>query len=185
MAGANGTGKTTFALEYVAQHGVAYLGADAIAETLSPGDALSARFQAGRQFIATVNDRLNGSGSFVIETTLSGIGIRRTLEMARRSKFAISIVYLYLDDPTVCISRIEGRVRKGGHHVPDEDVRRRFARSIDNFWNVYREMADNWVVIYNATGQAQDVVVGSRAQFTVRDTTLFAGFLKLVEDLHE
>jgi len=181
VAGANGTGKTTFALEYVAQHGVAYLGADAIAETLSPGNALSVRFQAGRQFLAMVNDRLDGRDSFVIETTLSGIGIRRTLEKARRSQFAISIVYLYLDSPTFCISRIEERVRKGGHHVPDEDVRRRFSRSIGNFWSVYREMAENWVVIYNATGQVQDVVAGSHAQFTVRDTTLFADFLKLIE----
>ena len=53
--------------------------------------------------------------------------------------------------------------------------------SIRNFWNVYREMADNWVVMYNATGQVQDVVAGSHGKSIVRDTKLFAEFLQLVE----
>ena len=76
VAGPNGSGKTTFALEYVAQFGLPYLSADAIAEELAPKNALSARFQAGRRFLAQVNDRLKGSESFLIETTLSGIGFR-------------------------------------------------------------------------------------------------------------
>jgi len=42
-------------------------------------------------------------------------------------------------------------------------------------------MAENWVVMYNATEQVQDVVAGSHAQFTVRDKTLFADFFKLIE----
>lgn len=97
VAGPNGAGKTTFALEYVAKERAAYLAADAIAEEMAPGNALSARFQAGRRFLAQVNDRLAGSESFVIETTLSGIGFRQTLERAKRRQFKVSIVYLYLD----------------------------------------------------------------------------------------
>jgi len=181
VAGPNGSGKTTFALEYVAQVGVAYLGADAIAEEIAPGNALSVRFRAGRQFLAQVNDRLAGSTSFAIETTLSGVGFRQTLSRARRSNFTISIVYLYLDSADTCISRIQERVRKGGHHVPDEDVRRRFDRSIRNFWKIYRDMADNWVVLYNAGWQVQDVAAGSRDRSSVRDTNLFGEFMRLVE----
>ena len=42
-------------------------------------------------------------------------------------------------------------------------------------------MADNWVVMYNATGQVQDVAAGSRDTSSVRDTNLFAEFMRLVE----
>ena len=181
VAGPNGCGKTTFALEYVRQVGVAYLSADAIAEEISPADAHSARFQAGRRFLAAVNDRLSGAESFVIETTLSGIGFRQTLLRAKRSRFTISIIFLYLDSAETCVSRIEERVRKGGHVVPEADVHRRFGRSIGNFWNVYREMADNWVLMYNATGQIQDVAAGSSVTTSVRDINLFAEFMRLVE----
>ncbi len=181
VAGPNGSGKTTFALEYAAQAGVAYLGADAIAEEIAPGNALSARFQAGRLFFKSVNDRLRGNESFVVETTLSGVGFRQTINKARGSRFTISIVYLYLDSADTCISRIEERVRKGGHHVPDADVRRRFGRSIRNFWHIYRMMADRWVVVYNPLGQVQDVVAGSRDESTVRDTSLFTEFIRLAE----
>lgn len=61
VAGANGTGKTTFAHEYVAEHGIAYLGADTIAETISSADPTSARFQAGRQFVTKVDAHLRES----------------------------------------------------------------------------------------------------------------------------
>lgn len=180
VAGANGTGKTTFALEFVANYGVEYLGADRIAEELSPGDVTRARFQAGKEFILRVNERLNGSKSFVIETTLSGVGMKRTIELARRFDFSISIIYLYLDSPDLCISRVSQRVRKGGHHVPQADVRRRFVRSITNFWNVYRQMADNWVIVYNAMTQSQDVATGSKDQVAVRDSNQYCKFLNLV-----
>ncbi|MCG8587225.1 MAG: AAA family ATPase [Pirellulales bacterium] len=182
VAGANGTGKTTFALEYVARSGVAYLGADAIAESLSEHDSVSVRFQAGREFLARVADRLNGTESFVVETTMSGVGFRKTLQHARASAFTISIVYLYVDNPETCIARIAQRVRMGGHHVPEVDVRRRFWRSISNFWNVYREMADHWVVMYNAQSQVQNVVAGSGSTFSIRDTESFAQFQRFVEE---
>ncbi|HYW81401.1 MAG TPA: hypothetical protein VE890_17585, partial [Thermoguttaceae bacterium] len=74
-----------------------------------------------------------GSESLVIETTLSGVGFRRTLAEASRQGFMTSIVYLYVSSPDTCIARVRERVRKGGHDVPDEDVRRRFWRSLTNF----------------------------------------------------
>ena len=33
--------------------------------------------------------------------------------------------------------------------VPDEDVRRRYARSKENFLNVYSKLPDHWMLYYN------------------------------------
>ena len=66
--------------------------------------------------------------------------------------------------------------------VPESDVRRRFPRAVINFWNVYREMADNWVLLYNGDTAMQDVVAGSFDKFTIRDPATYDFFVKLVED---
>ena len=55
MAGPNGSGKTTLAEEYLSQHTALYLGADAIAEELSPGTPEAARVAAGRRFLGSAN----------------------------------------------------------------------------------------------------------------------------------
>jgi hypothetical protein len=59
------------------------------------------------------------------------------------------------------------------------DVRRRFLRSLINFWTTYREMAGKWVIVYNETAQLQDVAAGSRMEVSVRDSTLFHDFLTI------
>ena len=70
------------------------------------------------------------------------------------------------------------RVRAGGHNVPESDIRRRFERSIRNFWTIYRELADNWVLLYNGMTTLQDIAVGAGNQTAVRDSELFAAFLE-------
>ena len=37
-----------------------------------------------------------------------------------------------LDTPERCISRVRNRTSRGGHFVPEADVRRRYARSMAN-----------------------------------------------------
>ncbi len=91
------------------------------------------------------------------------------------------MAYVFLESADACSARVTERVRKGGHHVPNADVRRRFTRSVVNFWTIYREMADNWVLLYNGAGQLQDVAAGSNQYVTVRDTTLLKDFMTIVE----
>ena len=42
------------------------------------------------------------------------------------------MIYVGLEDADLAITRVASRVAQGGHHVPDADVRRRYARSLDN-----------------------------------------------------
>ena len=63
-----------------------------------------------------------------------------------------------------------------------EDVRRRFSRSIQNFWHSYRALADRWYLFHNGGAQFHAVAAGEGKAFEVRDEWLFAQFLTIVEE---
>lgn len=181
VGGPNGSGKSTFAAEYVARYGIPYLGADAIAAELSPMDPLSVRVQAGKAFVRQLESALSAGESRVIESTLAGKGLERQLKVAKARGYRISIVFITLDSPALCIARIRERVAQGGHYVPDEDVRRRFGRARKLFWSHYRLLADDWQLFSNTTSGFELIAVGEGAQVAEADPTLFAAFIDSLE----
>ena len=54
------------------------------------------------------------------------------------------LVYLWLPSAEHAIQRVKDRVRRGGHSVPDDDVRRRYLSGLRNFFTLYRPLADTW-----------------------------------------
>jgi predicted ABC-type ATPase len=180
VGGANGSGKTTFALKYAAWRGCPYLGADAIATEFSPGSPELAAVEAGKEFIRRLATAVNEETSVVIESTLSGRSLRHTIVDARSAGFSVSIVYIFLDSADSCVKRVAERVQKGGHAVPESDIRRRFSRSLANFWRLYRSLADNWTLLYNSAEQLVDVASGSPNEAWVREGDLYSLFQGLV-----
>ena len=183
VGGPNGSGKTTLALEYADEFALPYVGADAIAATLNPPNPAAAEIAAARQFIRTIEADIAQRISFVCESTLSGLTMQNLVASARDMGYSVSIAFLFVESADVCVARVAGRVRAGGHDVPEPDIRRRFTRSIRNFWSIYRELADSWVLLYNGVTTLEDIAVGAGHQTAVRDSDLFAAFLALVGDL--
>jgi predicted ABC-type ATPase len=181
VAGPNGSGKTTVAMQYATAERIPYLGADEIAASLDPAAPESVGIAAGRQFLRSVDQSISDGHSCVVESTLSGRSFRNSIINAAGRGFEITIVFLFVDSADVCVERVAERVRKGGHNVPENDIRRRYHRSINNFWTSYRELADNWVVLYNGSSQLQDVSIGSHQKITVRDENLHAICMALLE----
>ena len=60
------------------------------------------------------------------------------------------MIYLFLYKPESNISRVSHRVLNGGHHVPKDDIIRRFYRSKEMFMNVYKDLVDKWIMYYNS-----------------------------------
>jgi predicted ABC-type ATPase len=61
------------------------------------------------------------------------------------------LIFLALDSPEEAIARVAQRVAQGGHFVPDELVRRRFAAGLRNFKTLYCHEVDDWF-LYNNGG---------------------------------
>ena len=182
VGGPNGSGKTTFAEAYFAQQPQPFLSADSIAAELRPENPTAARIAAGREFLRRVERQLGGEDSFLLESTLSGKTLLRSLERARHRGFEIHVIFIHLDAVETCIHRVHERTRKGGHDVPDEDIRRRYQRSLVNFWRVYRQIAESWAVIYNSAGGFEDVAVGDTTGLSVRNAVHFRRFLKTIDE---
>ena len=181
VGGPNGSGKTTFAEEYVANTGLEYFGADAIATEMSPYNLEAVQMAASREFLKRVDQAIKQSSSFVVESTLSGRTFQRVLKEAKEAAFEISIFFLFLDSAETCVHRVRERVQKGGHPVPEQDIRRRYLRSIRNFWNLYRPLADQWYLNYNAQTPPQDVASGVEDNYSIHHKELFAKFQQLLD----
>ncbi|CDE97613.1 putative uncharacterized protein [Clostridium sp. CAG:813] len=68
----------------------------------------------------------------------------------------------------MCENRIKIRVLNGGHNIPKEDIIRRFYRSKKNFWNIYKNLVDEWNLFYN--GNSEYILV---AQYSNNDIEIF------------
>jgi len=144
VAGANGSGKTTFAQEFAKENNLYFLNADELAKSYN------SQIKAGKIFFKKLDELIKQDKSFVIETTLSGKYLTKYIKIAKRNGFVVKLIYLFLETPEVNILRVKQRVLKGGHDVDKKDIIRRFYRSKEMFWNVYKDLVDEWVVYYNS-----------------------------------
>ena len=99
----------------------------------------------------------------------------------KKKNYLVTTIFVYLNSPEISINRIKVRVSKGGHHVPDEDVKRRFERGTNNFWNMYRQMSDNWILINNSETSFEQVAIKGTGSFEILNAVLFSSFNKLIK----
>lgn len=93
----------------------------------------------------------------------------------------MDIQFVFIDSARLSRARVKERVSKGGHDVPDADILRRFERTFRNFWELYKPLADYWVLTYNGDMQSRDVAFGTPQGQHILDELLFAQFLAIAE----
>lgn len=149
IAGANGSGKTTFAMNFAQLENLKFINADEIAKEYDPTDIQKYKVKAGKKFFDELYISLDEKSSFIIETTLSGKYLVKIIKEAQEKKFKVSLIYLFLETNTENIYRVKNRVLKGGHDVPTEDIIRRYYRSRKLFQNTYKDLVDEWMLFFN------------------------------------
>lgn len=155
IAGPNGAGKTTFAREFLPHEAgcPVFVNADLIAAGLAPFAPESAAVQAGRLMLSELERHFLARQNFAFETTLSGRGYLRHIARWQAAGYRVKLFFLRLDSAQEAIERVAQRVRQGGHHIPEDVIRRRFAAGLHNFQHHYAPVVDGWVLYNNAGAQ--------------------------------
>ncbi len=152
IAGPNGSGKSTFTRTLRAASQAPIVDPDAIAREIDPVAPEQAAVAAGREALRREAAYLENGVSFIVETTLSGNTMLRQMEHARQRGFDVRLIFIATDNPRINIGRIVARVARGGHFVPDEDVQRRYMRSMRNLARAI-ELVDEATIIDNTLEQ--------------------------------
>lgn len=145
LGGCNGAGKTTLARELLPRLGLMrFLNADEIARGLSPLDPTLCAFKAGRLLLEEARSLIEAKASFAIESTLSGKTYVALIREAKARGYRFLLHYIVIGSGAQAVGRVALRVKLGGHHVPEDDVLRRFDRSRRHFIADYLPLADEW-----------------------------------------
>ena len=132
LAGTNGAGKSSIAGATFRGYGAEYFNPDEAAAAIkgarlgmAQAEANSlAWFEEKRLLEKAIAQRLD----FVFETTLGGNTIPQLLERALDAGMEVRVWYAGLKSPELHIARVRARVAKGGHDIPEADIRRRYDR---------------------------------------------------------
>jgi predicted ABC-type ATPase len=180
IGGCNGAGKTTFARHYLPAAGISrFLNADEIAKGLSPLDPTLSAVRAGRLLLEELKALMDRRESFALESTLSGRTYVRTLLTARSLGYKVVVHYLIIASPAQAVQRVAARVTTGGHHVPADDIARRFHRSRQHLLEDYLPLADEWKVWDNSEPPA--VLIGESADTSIAEIKSILEGLRVME----
>lgn len=176
IAGPNGSGKTTFATEFL-PHQVRcleFVNPDLIAKGLSPFSPERAAARAGRLVLERIRELSAVGSDFAMETTLSGLSYQPLLRrLKERGGYELHMFFLWLPTLELSLDRIADRVRDGGHDVPEADVRRRFPRVVRNLFGRYLPLLATLYFYDNSAAVPKLVFVERNGQRTISNPKIY------------
>lgn len=134
LAGVNGAGKSSIGGDMLRQAGIAWFNPDTFTRELveatgSPlADANAAAWQEG---VRRLDAAIAHGEDYAFETTLGGNTIAARLRDASASHDVL-MWFCGLDSPEHHIARVQLRVSRGGHDIPEAKIRERYPASIAN-----------------------------------------------------
>jgi predicted ABC-type ATPase len=187
IAGPNGAGKTTFASSFLPDfvNCNEFLNADLIAAGLSPFAPETQNVRAGRLLLERIGELANQRADFGFETTLSGRTYVKLLSDMKASGYRVMLFFLWLPSAELAVARVANRVKQGGHNVPPDDIRRRYAAGVRNLFQLYRPILDGcW--LYDASRLPPKLIASEEGKkLTVKQKRLFGRIERQAEDTHE
>ncbi len=177
IAGVNGSGKTTFALDYFKNSQTTFINADLIATGLSPTNPDVSQFSAGKLMLDKIKQCINNKVDFAVETTLASKNYLKVIEELKQGGWEIELLYLYLPSVELSIQRVAERVKNGGHNIATVDIKRRYNRSLNNLINEYIPIVDGVTLISNQNDN-NIILTKNNNKVTVYNQTIYDDMLR-------
>lgn len=135
LAGVNGGGKSSVGGKALRACGAEYFNPDEYARQLRNHEALAqekANAVAWAYGKAKLEEAIARGADFTFETTLGGKTITDLLIHAVGQGHLLDIWFVGLESVDLHLERVARRVAKGGHPIPEADIRRRWIGSHEN-----------------------------------------------------
>lgn len=165
IAGVNGAGKSSVVGEFLRSQNGAYFNPDEVTRSLMLSDPrltlAEANSQAWLLGVLQLERAIESDDDYILETTLGGDTIFKKLKVAMANGIAVRLIFCGLESVALHIERVNARVAKGGHAIPEEKIRQRWKQSRYHLCQLI-SVCDA-VVVYdnslplNAIGQPQPV----------------------------
>ncbi len=164
ISGCNGAGKTTASFTVLPEmlQCREFVNADEIAKGLSPFNPESVAIEAGRLMLGRIEELLGNGADFAFETTLATRFYANLIRRAQKQGYAVTLIYFWLETPELAIRRVRMRVAAGGHDIPEEVIRRRYANGIKNLMKLYTPLCDYWIMVDNSRSPFRIIAKGKR-----------------------
>ena len=155
IAGPNGAGKTTLAnvLLEGREEPFEFVNADEIARRLGGrSEGRESDLLAGRHMLRLLDDLTVQRRNIALETTLATLSHAQRIKAWRAVGYRVELVYLRLASVEQSLERVRRRVQRGGHDIPEADIRRRFPKSAQYLDDIYKPIVDTWQVWQSSEG---------------------------------
>ena len=168
ISGCNGAGKTTASFTVLPEmlNCREFVNADEIARGLSPFKPENVAIQAGRIMLGRIEELIKQSTDFAIETTLTTKSYLNTIRTAKALGYKITLLFFWLDDVELAIERVKTRVQEGGHHIPEDVIRRRYLKGMNNL-KLFIAESDFWFVLNNSGEELNFIAEGNKSETTI------------------
>ena len=163
IAGCNGAGKTTaFRTMLSSQLGnPIFVNPDIIAKSIDANHQWEARIPAGRETLLQIDRFMDEGVSFCVETTLTSRSYVSMIKKAHDQGYKVNLYYYWLESAEASFRRVLQRAEEGkndmsvdNHSIPEDIIRRRYPKSVDNLTRVFIPIVDFWQVYDNNLGLA-------------------------------
>jgi predicted ABC-type ATPase len=143
IAGANGSGKTTFARQVLPllHPGVLFLNAD---EIRLEDSRFQSEVTASRELLRRLTVAVSNRQPFAVETTLSSRDYVKKIRAWKASGYRVALHFIRVPSADFAVQRVATRVSMGGHSIAEKDVRRRFERGLELLDTVYKREVPEW-----------------------------------------
>jgi len=171
IAGPNGAGKSTSAPELLSgvRRVAEFVNADVIAKEQGVSE-----IQAGRITLNRLTALAAARQNMAFETTLASHLLLPRIRSMQASGYRFHLFFFWLPNADTAVKRVASRVASGGHSIPEDVIRRRYERGLENFFNRYEPAADSWVLMNNTARPAPRIASRSIGESVeVKDNQLW------------
>ena len=175
IAGPNGAGKTTASYTILPEifYCSEFVNADEIARGISPFNPERVSIKAGRIMLQRIRELLDNEESFAFETTLSTKSYTELIKKAQEKEYEVILLFLALNSHELAIKRVKIRVEEGGHNIPEEVIKRRFDKGLQNLFKLYLPIVDKWIIVDNSGEKFEFIGEGSYDKTIVKNKKIW------------